>query len=135
MSSFDERMKRAAPDVQEVDKRLQGLIGRTDDLIGDLTRTLRVIKTADGIRLMEVNPSYSGVSFFLAKMREVGEVKEAEAIYQRLQQIAGQSLTQDAPVVPCSGLIAHWDTFENELLPVYISARRKTWEISGDKQW
>jgi hypothetical protein len=40
-----------------------------------------------------------------------------------LAQIAGRTVTPQWPTLPCSLLVARWQTVDEQLLPSYLSAR------------
>ena len=74
---------------------------------------------------MTLYPGFGGVEFLLGPIRAAGMDKEADDLLRALSQVAdGKRLTEQYPQVPCSGLIAHWATFEKEILPKYVAASR-----------
>lgn len=130
-ATFAELLAKAEPDVQETDRRLQDLVKRNGFRTITNPQSRAINSADDRLRLMEFYPAYRFLTFFLGRIREVGKAKDADAIHQALNHVAGKPLSEKNPNVPCSGLIAHWNTFEKEVLPLYVAARQAAGELTG----
>jgi hypothetical protein len=63
------------------------------------------------------------VQFGIEPIRQAGRGTDADALHALLSQIAGKTVAAQWPTLPCSLLVARWQTVEEQLLPSYLSAR------------
>jgi hypothetical protein len=127
-SSFQERLANAAPEVQQAARLLDrwatgaGLVGRD----GPGSRAWY----AGRISLLNLNPASAAVQFGIEPIRQAAREAEADAVHALLSQIAGRPVAPQWPTLPCSLLVARWQTIEEQLLPSYLTARLERHESS-----
>jgi hypothetical protein len=119
-SSFQERLANTAPEVQEA----AGLLDRWATGAGLVARDGPGSRAwyAGRISVLNLNPASGAVQFGIEPIRQAGREAEADAVHALLSQIAGRTVAPHWPTLPCSLLVARWQTIEQQLLPSYLSA-------------
>lgn len=72
--------------------------------------------------MFQYYPAWSTVEVNLQRLRERGHPELAETLVADLERIAGRRLTRKSPQVPVAKVLAHWETFVEDVLPGYVAA-------------
>jgi hypothetical protein len=118
---FDELVARGGPDIVELERRLLAWVV-DKGWQTTTTSAARKVATADGLHVFLYYPAWSTVEVNLQRLRERGHPELAETLVADLERIAGRRLTRKSPQVPVAGVLAHWETFVDDVLPRYVAA-------------
>jgi hypothetical protein len=118
-------------EADSVTRRIEGLLESLIDEVGLVSvrsPQSRRFDSSDGT-LLRLYPQWNAVEVALGPIRGAGLEREADAILERMNELAGKALPERYPLVACDVIEAQWVTFRAEILPELLRLRREATEL------
>lgn len=120
---YEDRIGNASTETRALETKLREWAG-TAGIESGTTRAARRFMTPEGVHLFFLYPRGDFVEFTMQSIRE-GDPDTAERILAAMRAISSKALTDLHPNLATEDLLEHWESVTQDILPVYVEARRR----------